>query len=82
MADGKSRVGSDLLESLVAHSNPGGSVSMYVVCTNERAVANPKGWRLHAILIRILLHTILRVFHSVSKELMDFVEVHGKVLGA
>jgi hypothetical protein len=48
----------------------------------ERAVSNPEWGRLHAILIRVLLHGVLRVLHSVAKELVNFVEVHGEMLSA
>ena len=50
---------------------PGGSDSRYVVCIYEHTVSNPKGRRLHGILIRILLHTGLYALHSVAKELVS-----------
>ena len=59
-----------------------GVVSTYVISMYEHAVSDPERGRLHAILVGVLLHGVLHVLHVIAEELVYFIEVHGKVLGA
>ena len=58
-----------------------GAVHAYVVRMYKHVVSNPERQQYYAILIRIFLHGVLCILHTIAKEFMHFIEVHSEMLG-
>ena len=57
-------------------------VGTYVVGTYVHAVTHAEQRGVDALLVCVSAHSVLKISHALSKELVDLVEVDGKVFGS